>query len=61
VPAMSYDGMAISEGGAAMNAFEALIYETDPDVIEKTRKDLLEYCKMDTLAMVEIKNALDNL
>jgi Domain of unknown function(DUF2779) len=61
VPEMSYDGMAIAEGGAAMNAFEALIYETDREVIEKTRKDLLEYCKMDTLGMVEIINKLSAL
>ncbi len=58
VPDMSYKGLPISEGGAAMNAFESLIYETEHKVIEKTRKDLLEYCKMDTLAMVEILNKL---
>jgi len=61
VPELSYDGLAIAEGGAAMNAFEALIYETDPEVIEKTRKDLLEYCKMDTLGMVEILNKISAL
>ena len=58
VPEMSYDEMAISEGGAAMNAFESLINETDPEVIKKTRKDLLEYCKMDTLAMVKLVDKL---
>lgn len=58
VPEMSYDGMVIAEGGAAMNVFEALINETDPKVIEKTRKDLLEYCKMDTLGMVKILKAI---
>ena len=31
VPDMSYEGLAIAEGGAAMNAFESLIYETDPE------------------------------
>jgi hypothetical protein len=61
VPEMSYDGMAIAEGGAAMNAFEALINEKDEAKIQEIRKDLLEYCKMDTLGMVKIKNALDNL
>ncbi len=58
VPELSYEGLEIAEGGAAMNAFESLIYETDEKVIQKTRKDLLEYCKMDTLAMVEIYNKL---
>lgn len=28
--------------------------QNSPKVIAKTRKDLLAYCKMDTLAMVEI-------
>ena len=58
VPDMSYEVLPIAEGGAAMNAFEALISETDPKVIKKTRNNLLEYCKMDTLAMVEILKAI---
>ncbi len=54
VPDLSYDTLPISEGGAAMNAFESLIYIKDKKIIEETRKNLLEYCKMDTLAMVKI-------
>ena len=61
VPGMSYDSLPIAEGGAAMNAFESLIYESGPKIIQKTRKNLLEYCKMDTLAMVEIFNKLQTL
>ena len=61
VPELSYDGLTIAEGGAAMNAFEAMIYETDPKAIEKTRKNLLEYCKMDTLSMVKIYDFLQSI
>ena len=59
VPNLSYEGLEIAEEGAAMNAFESLIYETDFIKIEETRKYLLEYCKVDTLAMVEILNVLN--
>jgi hypothetical protein len=33
----------------------------DEKEIEKIRKNLLEYCKLDTLAMVHIKEELDKL
>lgn len=61
VPDLSYDDLVIAEGGAAMNAFEILIYETDQDKIEEIRTNLLEYCKLDTLAMVEILKAIRNI
>ena len=54
IPEMSYEGMPISEGGAASMAFERLFYETDLFKTEEIRKNLLEYCKMDTLAMVKV-------
>jgi hypothetical protein len=54
VPMLSYDGMPVADGGMAMIAYESLLYETDPDKIDAIRKNLLEYCKMDTYAMVRI-------
>jgi len=54
VPDLSYDGMPVADGGMAMIAYESLLYETDQDKIEAIRKNLLEYCKMDTYAMVRI-------
>ena len=60
VSGLSYEELNIQEGGSAMNAFESLYFETDMIKIDQTRKDLLEYCKMDTLAMVEILNALNS-
>ncbi|KKL95282.1 hypothetical protein LCGC14_1856200, partial [marine sediment metagenome] len=38
VPDLNYDGLAISDGGTAMNVYEQLQYETDQDKIRETRK-----------------------
>ena len=61
VPEMSYEGLDISEGGSASIAYETLMDETDMIKIMEIRNNLLEYCKMDTLAMVEIFNKLKNV
>ncbi len=58
VPELSYDELEIKEGGSASMSFEGLFSETDLFKVQETRKNLLEYCKMDTLAMVEILNTL---
>jgi len=58
VPALSYDEMEISDGGTASSAFESLYYEKEETKIKEIRNSLLEYCKLDTLAMVEIMNIL---
>ncbi|MCK9400921.1 MAG: DUF2779 domain-containing protein [Bacteroidales bacterium] len=61
VPGFSYDTLAIGDGGSASMAFTSLFTEPDPDKIRTTRKNLLEYCKLDTLAMVEIVKVLKGL
>ena len=61
VPGFGYDDLEIADGGTASNAFESLYYEKDPEKINKIRTDLLAYCKMDTLAMVEILNELEKV
>lgn len=58
VPELSYSELNISDGSSASVAFEGLIEETDMFKVEELRKNLLEYCKLDTLAMVEILNKL---
>lgn len=58
VPQLSYANLNINQGGNASMAFENLYAETDKVKTEQTRKYLLEYCKLDTLAMVEILNKL---
>ena len=61
VPELSYDNLEIHEGGSAMSSYEELIYEKDNDKISQVRNNLLEYCKMDTFAMVKIVEALRKL
>jgi len=54
VPELSYDELEINEGGLASIAYESLQLETDLMRIADIKEKLLEYCKMDTLAMVKI-------
>jgi hypothetical protein len=61
VPDLSYDELDINEGGQASIAFENLFTETDMIKISETREQLLEYCKLDTLAMVRILERLEQL
>lgn len=58
VPELSYENLAINEGGDASLAFEQLIYDLNADK-EEIRKNLLEYCRMDTLAMVRVLEKLE--
>jgi len=55
VPELSYSEMEIGKGDQAMMAWWGLINDELPtDEAEKTKTALLEYCKLDTLAMVKI-------
>jgi hypothetical protein len=54
VPELSYNNLVIGNGGDASTAFYNLSKtENETDIIN-TRKALLEYCKMDTWAMVKL-------
>ncbi len=55
-PDMDYANLeGIAEGTQASNAYlEAIQAEADPEQAEQTRKQLLNYCKHDTLAMVRL-------
>lgn len=59
VPDLSYTNLKISNGSIAMVAFEHLQKETDMFKILDTRENLLEYCKLDTLAMVKVFEVLE--
>lgn len=61
VPELKYDDLEISEGGSASRAFVKLRGLEDKAEQQKIRTNLLEYCKLDTLAMVEIWKVLSNL
>ncbi|MDO8466600.1 MAG: DUF2779 domain-containing protein [bacterium] len=61
-PELSYKELAIQEGGTAASSWMKLI-GNDLSAVEKTqlRKDMLAYCKLDTLAMVRILEELEKM
>lgn len=59
VPGLNYDKLKINSGAMAMNAFHSLHEVRDLFHIAETREALLEYCKMDTYAMVKIFEKLE--
>lgn len=61
VPELSYGTLAIGDGGTASATFEELYFVTDQDEIATTRIQLLEYCKLDTYAMVRILEVLEKI
>ncbi|HEX2533131.1 MAG TPA: DUF2779 domain-containing protein [Chitinophagaceae bacterium] len=61
VPEMSYALLVIGSGDEANQAYNALRGSDDPAFIEKTCADLLDYCAVDTLAMVKILEKMREL
>ena len=60
VPSLSYDALEIREGGSASLAYEKwMMGEMTEEEWQKTHQALLDYCKLDTLAMVEILGVLN--
>ncbi len=61
-PKLSYKKLNIQEGGTASNTWLEMI---KPDMAkekkDKTYRDLLDYCQLDTLAMVEILDKLEKV
>jgi hypothetical protein len=59
IPEMTYEGMAVGNGTEAGVAWEQLVRGgLDGAEREKTRKALLDYCGMDTMAMVRLLEKL---
>ncbi len=61
VPEMSYAGMEIADGQAAMQAYQRMCEVEDAGELAALRKAMLTYCAMDTLAMVRILGELEAL
>jgi len=65
LPAMieniSYKDLEIGDGGTAMRTFEQLYHVKDQQAVKKIRHNLLEYCKLDTYAMVLILKKIEEL
>jgi hypothetical protein len=62
VPQLSYEEMEIADGGAAMDAYHRMCEaKNNPEELGEIRKNLLAYCKLDTMAMVRILETLGEL
>ena len=58
----SYNGMNIANGETASAEFiRTHLANVPTDDIKTVRKNLIEYCKLDTQAMIDIINAMQNL
>jgi hypothetical protein len=60
-PELTYDTLEVQDGQMAMDAFVRLQNETDLMKLAELRQQLLDYCRMDTLAMVRILEELEKL
>ncbi len=58
LPDMGYYGLEIRDGGMAVDAYLRMRASDNPDEVDKIRRALLEYCKLDTMAMVRILEKL---
>ena len=61
VPELSYQNLEIQEGATASFTFLDMMRGKDISEIEIKRKNLLEYCKLDTYAMVKIVEKLNKV
>jgi hypothetical protein len=61
VPDLSYAGMDVADGMAAMRAYHEMCVLDEPVALAELRRGLLEYCCLDTLAMVRILGSLENI
>jgi hypothetical protein len=57
-PELDYKQLQIQNGGMAMDTFANLHRLKDPSQRESIRQALLDYCRLDTLAMVRIYQRL---
>jgi hypothetical protein len=61
VPELSYNDLEIKEGGTASNTFLSMVNGTFEGDVEDKRRQLLEYCKLDTYALVKILETLKSI
>lgn len=58
VPNLSYKNLEVQDGGMAMESYFKMTTSDDKTEVAQIRKNLLEYCKLDTLAMVKLLEKL---
>ena len=59
VPELSYNGLCVSDGMMAMRVYHEMCKEDDPSKVAELRQGLLEYCRLDTLAMLKILDEMN--
>ena len=60
-PNLSYEHLAVQDGGQAMEQWFTLVEEEDAQKRSAIASDLLAYCKLDTFAMLELYQAIKRL
>lgn len=58
---LDYAGMAVANGTDAMEAWQRLIAMANGEDRDRLRADMLEYCKLDTYAMVRIFEEMERI
>lgn len=61
VPELTYESLNISDGGTAAESWLRMRASTDIEEQEQIKRDLLEYCHLDTLAMVRILDKMKEM
>ena len=61
VPELTYESLNISDGGTAAESWLRMRASTDLEEQEQIKRDLLEYCHLDTLAMLKIVEKMKEL
>ena len=57
-PEFGYDGMEVSDGRMASNLYSRLHLNEDKEEVQKIKEGLLQYCELDTFAMVKLLEKL---
>ena len=60
-PKLSYKTLEVQEGGTAMAEYARMITLPEGEEKQKIKQNLLDYCELDTLAMVEIHKVLTKI
>jgi hypothetical protein len=60
-PDLTYSGMDVASGTDAMEAWIRLITMPDDNSRDQLREAMLEYCKLDTYAMVRIFEEMERV
>lgn len=61
VPDLSYEGLEIADGMAAMQAYCDMCEMSPGEELDRLRASMLDYCRLDTLAMVRILDELQKI